>query len=131
MDQAFLSQFHPGRTKSTSKGNNLLRKAGSVVAVVRRRHRCRLWLDLTHHITVGIRVVVVLLPRVVAFGWTTMFFFTIWHRDAADNLGTKTKQEKINKKNMLMGYQTNNNVDYRADTMLLLMVLLLMLPCSF
>ena len=30
-----------------------------------------------------------------------------------------------------MGYQTNNNVDYRADTMLLLMVLLLMLSCSF
>jgi hypothetical protein len=60
-----------------------------------------------------------------------MFFITIWHRDAADNLGTKTKQEKINKKNMLMGYQTNNNVDYRADTMLLLMVVLLMLSCSF
>ena len=130
MDQAFLSQFHPGRTKSTSKGNNLLRKAGSVVAVVRPRHKCRLWLDLTHHVTVGIRVVV-LLPRVVAFGWTTMFFITICHRDAAYNLGTKTKQEKINKKNMLLGYQTNDNVDYRADTMLLLMVVLLMLSCSF
>jgi hypothetical protein len=40
----------------------------------------------------------VLLPRVVAFGWTTMFFITIWHRDAADNLGKETKQQKINKK---------------------------------
>jgi hypothetical protein len=89
---------HTAATFSLGFGEQsfLLRKAGSVVAVVRRRHRCRLWLDLTHHVTVGIRVVVVLLPRVVAFGWTTMFFITIWHRDAADNLGTETKQEKIN-----------------------------------
>lgn len=59
----------------------LLRQAGSTTSVV---GRGRLRLDLAHH--VAVRVVVVLLTGMVAFGRTSMLFIAIWHRYAADNL---------------------------------------------
>ena len=61
------------------KQSLLLRQTGTASIV-----RGRLRFDFAHH--VAVRVVVVLLTGMVAFGRTSMFFITIWHRYAADNL---------------------------------------------